>query len=246
MVIKKRACLTLYFQESGRKGEMKEFLLSIDCSSGWTSLGLAEGGVGVGEINLRTGRRQSELLPVMVDFFLESFSLNVSDISLFSVAVGPGSFTGIKVGIAFTQFLAWADGKKTVPLSSLEILAQDGAAVNGGLVLPLLWAGGGKIYAALYRFEEGITFPEQSLPEGVYTPEEIAVRIDSMENNKEVLWLSDRPEKIEVLFGSSVPSSLRRGTSRGIAASVLSWKRRASACEPQNLLPRYLRNPDIG
>ncbi len=224
---------------------MSEFLLSVDCSSGWTSLGLAEDGEGVGELNLRTGRRQSELLPVMVEFFLHTRSLKVSDISLFSVAVGPGSFTGIKVGVVFTQFLAWAEGKKVIPLSSLEILAQD-AAPSGEMVLPLLWAGGGKIYAALYRNKAGDNALDESFPEGAYTPEEVSGMVESWKGENMIQWVTDAPAKIEGLFGQRIPSTLRHGLSRGMSASRLAWSRRGDACSPKDLRARYFRNPGIG
>ena len=224
---------------------MSEFLLSVDCSSGWTSLGLTEDGEGVGELNLRTGRRQSELLPVMVDFFLHTRSLKVADISYFSVAVGPGSFTGIKVGVVFTQFLAWAEGKKVVPLSSLEILALDGVC-SGGLILPLLWAGGGKIYAALYRNKDGEIVLEESFPEGAYTPEQISEMVESCKDENVIQWVTDSPEKIKKLFGHRIPSTLRQGLPRGIAASSLAWRRRGAACSPKELKARYFRDPAIG
>lgn len=224
---------------------MSEFLLSIDCSSGWTSLGLAEDGAGVGELNLRTGRRQSELLPVMVDFFLHTRSLTVSDISFFSVAVGPGSFTGIKVGVVFTQFLAWAEAKKVIPLSSLQILALDSAG-SGELVLPILWAGGGKLYAALYRNHEGENVPEECLPEGAYTPDQISQMVESCTNRKGIQWVTDSPSKVQELFGSSFPPMVRQGLSRGMCASRLAWTRRSEACPPEDLKARYFREPAIG
>ena len=224
---------------------MSEFLLSVDCSSGWTSLGLVEDGEGVGELNLRTGRRQSELLPVMVDFFLHPRSLKVADISYFSVAVGPGSFTGIKVAVAFTQFLAWAEGKKVIPLSSLEILAGDGAC-SAELILPLFWAGGGKIYAALYRYKDGETVIEESFPEGAYTPEEVSRMIECWKGENVIQWVTDAPAKIKGLFGQKFPSVVQEGLPRGIAASRLAWRRRGEVCCPKNLQARYFRDPAIG
>lgn len=224
---------------------MSEFLLSVDCSSGWTSLGLAEDGRGVGELNLRTGRRQSELLPVMVDFFLHTRSLTVSDVSLFSVAVGPGSFTGIKVGVVFTQFLAWAEGKRVIPLSSLEILATDAPCAEE-MLLPLLWAGGGKIYAALYRKKDGEILPEESFPEGAYTPEEVLERIARRRDGRPIRGVTDEPERIKKLFGGSLPWTIVRGMPRGISACLLAWSRRENSCTPEDLKARYFRDPAIG
>ena len=100
---------------------MKEYALSVDCCSTWTTLGLAENGSVRGEINIDSGKNQSAVLPGLFQQLLESFFLKPEDISLFGVVTGPGSFTGIKVGISFVSFLAWAGGKKVVPLSSLEI-----------------------------------------------------------------------------------------------------------------------------
>lgn len=131
---------------------MSQHILSINCSNArWTTLGLLDGTAVSGEMNLELGKRQSSILPSLVDFFLGTFSLRVDDVDFFAVVTGPGSFTGLKVAVAFTQFLAWASGEKPIiPLSSLECLAYTILDRSKQPVCPLLWAGGGKVYSALF------------------------------------------------------------------------------------------------
>lgn len=221
-----------------------EPLLSIDCCTEWTSLGLLSGGRVLGEMNVAMGRRQSTMLPLLVQQFLEAFELTPQDISLFAVTHGPGSFTGIKVGIAFTQFLAWGLGKEVVPLSSLEAMAFAHIRREETAVV-LVKAGGGRVFSAAYREEAGDGLLTCVLPAKAYDPEELLGKLRTTDG-KILRFLSPSPEKVSPLFSGGEPLSIERGLPRGGDTVRLASLRKDCAVSPFEVRGEYLKEPSIG
>ena len=89
-------------------------------------------------------RLPSELMQLLADA-----GLTIGDVDLFAVAAGPGSFTGLRVGIAAVQGLAMATGKPVVPVSALEALARASADASV-LVAPWIDAQRGEVFASLF------------------------------------------------------------------------------------------------
>ncbi|MBP9027909.1 MAG: tRNA (adenosine(37)-N6)-threonylcarbamoyltransferase complex dimerization subunit type 1 TsaB [Aminivibrio sp.] len=228
---------------------MSQHILSINCSNArWTTLGLLDGTAVSGEMNLELGKRQSSILPSLVDFFLGTFSLRVDDVDFFAVVTGPGSFTGLKVAVAFTQFLAWASGEKPIiPLSSLECLAYTILDRSKQPVCPLLWAGGGKVYSALFIPGAAGEAPKEPVPPKAYDREELleALLVSGTEV-QDVLFLSDTPEKCGRLFSGSFPGPVETASPRGAADVLLAGLYKHRAIPPRAVTAQYFREPDIG
>jgi tRNA threonylcarbamoyladenosine biosynthesis protein TsaB len=95
------------------------------------------------------GVTYGERLPAELSAILEQAGARIEDIDLYAVAAGPGSFTGMRVGIATVQGLAMARGKRVVAVSALEALAR--AAANADRTIAT-WmdAQRGEVFAALY------------------------------------------------------------------------------------------------
>ena len=94
-------------------------------------------------------RTHGERLPAELMRVLDEASVRIDDVDLFAVAAGPGSFTGLRVGIATVQGLAMARGRRVVPVSTLEALAR--AAINPHRrIAPWMDAQRGQVFAALY------------------------------------------------------------------------------------------------
>ena len=93
------------------------------------------------------------LLPMAEDM-LKNAELRLSDVDLIAVAHGPGSFTGIRIGVATVKGLAWAAEKPCVGVSTLEAMAWHGLAV-GGYICPVMDARRSQVYNALFKIENG-------------------------------------------------------------------------------------------
>jgi tRNA threonylcarbamoyladenosine biosynthesis protein TsaB len=127
-------------------------LLILSVHTATASLGVAvvkDGQILVEKI-LQPGRQHLENLPDAIHQTLKVTNNKLRDFDGFGIAKGPGSFSGIRVGLSVIKGLALALNKKVIALSTLEILAWQ--AVNkGGLVVPLIDAGRGDIYTGVFE-----------------------------------------------------------------------------------------------
>ena len=127
-------------------------MLILSVHTATASLGVAvvkDGQILVEKI-LQPGRQHLENLPDAIHQTLKVTNNKLRDFDGFGIAKGPGSFSGIRVGLSVIKGLALALNKKVIALSTLEILAWQ--AVNKrGLVVPLIDAGRGDIYAGVFE-----------------------------------------------------------------------------------------------
>ena len=128
-------------------------VLGIDTSTKAVAAGLwSEDGL-VAEISGAAHSAHSEQLLVHILALLDSAGRRLDQLGGIGVVVGPGSFTGLRIGIATAQGLAESRGLLTVGLSSLEVLAQ-GAGYTADLVCPVIVARKGYVYCAVYEVSE--------------------------------------------------------------------------------------------
>lgn len=124
-------------------------VLGVDTSGLTLSVALARHGQPLGEISLSMGYRHSITFQPAVDQLLTACDLTLKEVDLFAVAAGPGSFTGIRIGLAAVKAMAYAANARTIGISSLRALARSSG--GDGLVAPLLDARGGRVFSSLYR-----------------------------------------------------------------------------------------------
>lgn len=136
-------------------------ILAIDTCSRSCSVAVTDSGHLAGEVTTLRRQTHSRHLMRMVDMTLEISGASIEDIDAFAVTRGPGSFTGLRIGISTVKGLALAAEKPVVGVSSLQALAWP-MAVSDGLVCALLDAGKGEVYCACYRFTNGQLSPQRA------------------------------------------------------------------------------------
>jgi tRNA threonylcarbamoyladenosine biosynthesis protein TsaB len=136
---------------------------------------LLEDDVLLGEANVESAATHSARLLRSVDFLLGAHGRDVKDVDAFAVAAGPGSFTGIRIGVGVVKSLALASGKPVAPVSTLLALAVKLAVDGPRLVCPLLDAKKEEIYAGL--FEARKTGLAEVIPQGTYGPDAFFARL---------------------------------------------------------------------
>lgn len=124
-------------------------ILSIDSTAKESSAALFRDGRLIGEINLNSGYTHSESLLPSVEFLLNSSKLSPSDVDVFAAAVGPGSFTGVRIGAATVKGLAFGRGSCCAAVSTLEALALNTSEL-GGISVPVMDARRGQVYTAVF------------------------------------------------------------------------------------------------
>ncbi len=131
-------------------------ILAIDTTATTATAAVAEykdGKLGTNAVmTVNTGLTHSESLLPIVDGVLSAYGKKVSDVELFAVSVGPGSFTGVRIGVSAIKGLAF-DGRPVAAVSTLEALAENVGA--DGIICPLMDARRGVFYNALFRRENG-------------------------------------------------------------------------------------------
>jgi tRNA threonylcarbamoyladenosine biosynthesis protein TsaB len=98
-------------------------ILAVDTSGEEGSVALVEGGRAQGEVRLRPPVGHSLTLLPAVEFLLRALGLGPLDVDGYAIALGPGSFTGVRVGLSTVQGLALASGRPCLGLSNLDLLA---------------------------------------------------------------------------------------------------------------------------
>jgi tRNA threonylcarbamoyladenosine biosynthesis protein TsaB len=129
-------------------------LLAIDTATQVASLALHDGGCVRAEMTWTpTDRHTVELMP-RIDAMLTQLGVSACELAAVAVSIGPGSFTGLRIGLAIAKGLALANDIPIVGISTLDILAYAQPAVRGLLVV-VLRAGRGKLAAMRYRRVRG-------------------------------------------------------------------------------------------
>ena len=151
-------------------------ILALDSTATAASVALCEDERLLGEYTIQNGNTHSETLLPMVESLLGFFGLTVGEIDLFAVSTGPGSFTGVRIGVATLKGLAFGQGKCCIGVSTLEALAEN-LAHTDGLVCPVMNARRKQVYTALFRAKDGKT--ERLLPDSAIAITELDALLEA-------------------------------------------------------------------
>jgi tRNA threonylcarbamoyladenosine biosynthesis protein TsaB len=163
-------------------------VLAVDTSSERGSVCVAVDGDVVGEIRLASSVQYSERLFRSVEFLFEYLPFKLSDIDLFAAARGPGSFTGLRVGLAAMDAFVMAHVKRGAGVATLEALAWK-TGIQDVLIASTIDARRGDIYGGLYRLRSGVA------------PADTLVEEQSPVVLKPAEWLSSLPRSPIVFCG---------------------------------------------
>lgn len=130
-------------------------LLALDTSSAHSSLAVLEEGEILLEYNVASADQLSATLIPGLEFTLKSIGLALEAIDLFAISIGPGQFTGIRIGIATLKGLLLGSSRPVVPVVSLAAIAAKFAEASRPVV-SLIDARRGEVYLAAYRFADGL------------------------------------------------------------------------------------------
>ncbi len=218
--------------------------LAIDTATKTAGVALLRDETILVEYFFNLDRNHSETVLPAVQEGLALAGFGIGAVDLFALTVGPGSFTGLRIGASTVKGLALTTGMPVVGVSTLEALAFN-AVDFPGLVCPMLDARKGEIYAALYRATDGGDF-NVILEEAATTPGEILGRIDG-----ETLFLGDGAAGHLELIRKRLGERARFASpgSQGVRASsaaLLGMRKyaRGERLDVVSFVPRYLRRSE--
>ena len=130
-------------------------ILAFETSAKAASVALMDNGKLLGENYQNTGMTHSQTLMVMAEDLLKTAGLTVKDVDAVAVAAGPGSFTGVRIGVAAAKGLAWGRQIPCYGVSTLESMARN-LGVWQGYVVPAMDARRSQVYTAIFHAEKGV------------------------------------------------------------------------------------------
>ena len=131
-------------------------LLSIDTSCKTAMAAVAREEEILASVTIQDHKTHSVKLLPAIEYILSAAGVVPADLDLIAVTNGPGSYTGLRIGVTTAKTFAYALGKSVIGINSLEALAASCAASPGMLVCPLMDARNARVYAAVYRNGEAL------------------------------------------------------------------------------------------
>jgi len=215
--------------------------LAIDTSTSSASAALLRHTDIVVEVFLNLATNHSATLLPVVEKICHISGVTIEEMDLFVCTLGPGSFTGIRIGMSTVKGFALATGKPVVGVSTLETLAWN-LAGSRILVCPMLDARKHQVYTALYKPDGNNTLEQQG--------EAMAVDINCFLQSldEEVIFLGDGANRYSDMIKERLPGKACFGVGlqnqiRASMAGILGVKkvRDGEPADPVSLMPRYLR-----
>jgi tRNA threonylcarbamoyladenosine biosynthesis protein TsaB len=218
-------------------------ILGIDTSTMMGAVGIVEDGLLIAELRTNIAVTHSERLMLHVDGLLKSAGLTLTDIDGFAVTVGPGSFTGLRIGLAAAKAMAYAAAKPLAGVPTLDVLA-DNLPYCKYQVAPVLDARKKMVYAAVYKQTD--TLRKTLMPATVITPDELA---DSIE--EPTVFLGEGAYVYRELLEGRLccqalfaPKAYGYPSGAAVAFRGLKELDAGGGSDPMALKPLYIRKPD--
>lgn len=218
-------------------------VLALDTSSIVATCAIMDDDRLIGEYILNHKRTHSQKIMPIVKEILESCELKPQDIDVYAASKGPGSFTGLRIGITTIKSLAHGTDKPVVGVSTLDALAFN-LPFSEGIVVPIMDARGERVYTGIYKWEMG-NFYVVEKPMAVDLKDIINIL---RERNERVIFNGDGTlvyrEKIEEALGERAifaPKSANMPRASSVAELALTMAKECKTETYLQLTPEYLR-----
>ena len=219
-------------------------ILGIESSAVSAGCAAVKDGKLLSETYLNTGLTHSQTLLTLTQSCLSNAGLTLDEVDAFAVCRGPGSFTGIRIGVSLVKGLCFSQNKPVYGVSTLEALAWS-AAIGGYLICPVMDARCMQVYSALFRkSEDGLERLEEDLPRKLDELAELLSHYDAP-----VLFVGDGAALASGYFEKSgglrfevFPEIFRFQHAAGVAfAAMMRYNKGDMGENAQDLQPSYLR-----
>jgi tRNA threonylcarbamoyladenosine biosynthesis protein TsaB len=160
-------------------------ILSVDSSGKAASVALIQDGIPVASASQDIGLTHSRTLLPMIDSMLRNSEVSAGDISAYAVTSGPGSFTGLRIGISTVKGMAFTKDQPCVAVSTLEAAAASVFPLNGTIAVLFNAHFAGKAYFALFDRQTGAL--QRRCSDSVQSPEQIVSKLADLQGPAVVL-----------------------------------------------------------
>ena len=221
-------------------------ILAVDTSTAVCGVAVCHDGKIVSEYILNDGNTHSHKLVPMIDEVMRGLSLKAEDFDAFAGVTGPGSFTGLRIGIVTVKAMALAAGKPVIGITSLDSLAFGNSGIDQ-YICPMIDARNNQVYTAVYEGRENGDVPKR-LTEYMAVPiEELSLMLQKDFIGKNIIICGDASEKYFKYFSDDneqIKISVQgRRDACPASAAVISEKmlEAGNYMNADELIPYYLR-----
>lgn len=219
-------------------------ILAFETSSHVASVAVLADDMLLGEFTINHPKTHSQKLMPMLEMLLEALELNIKDFDYLAVSKGPGSFTGVRIGVSTVKGLAQPHKIPVVAVSSLEALGYPFVGFEG-LICPIMDARKNEVYTALYRWSGGVLTAE--VPDHAIAPD---LWLESLKNRSEsILLVGDGLPKYGALYQEALgerltlaPAAFNRQRASSVAQAAT--LRTAEAVSYDVVPTEYLRKSE--
>jgi tRNA threonylcarbamoyladenosine biosynthesis protein TsaB len=216
-------------------------VLGIETSGEVAGVAVVDGQGVLAEMAFRHRMDLSRFLPLRIEEITALAGLEVPDLEGVAVCLGPGSFTGLRIGVTGAKTLAYSLGIPVAGVGALEALAAERPVPRQALVCAAIPAAPGQVFAALYQWQDG---PEARAEEMLIQTDDLVVMLTR--SSLEVVLAGPPGPHREVLAEALGPRLAARGAAgspRAATVALLGRERLlAGSSDPvHSLAPRYLR-----
>ncbi len=216
-------------------------ILALDSTATVGSVALLKNGTTLSQYTVNAGNTHSVTLLPMIEHMLKMTGVELSDIDLFAASVGPGSFTGVRIGCAAIKGLAFGRDIPCVGVSTLEALANN-LRGSGGIICPAMNARRGQVYTAIFEdTKEGI---KRLTPDMAIAVTELAEMLSTYEG--EIRFCGDGYSLVSHLSDCETAEPMRLQSAASVATVAEALYNAAedkSVFTASALNPTYLRKP---
>ena len=211
-------------------------ILAVDTSSEICSVAILEDNKVIVENSLNDGKTHSENLMTIMENTLEENKIKLSDIDLIACSVGPGSFTGIRIGVSSIKAIAEVLDVPVASVTSLETLAQN-VEVKGATIVSLIDAKNDQVYAGI--FDDNYNKKEEYIADSIYN---VIERLKEYEN---IILVGNGAIKYKGLLEESVQNISFSDSNLQSASNVgkIGYKKHKEKdlASADTIMPMYLR-----
>jgi len=223
-------------------------ILAIETSTMLGGIALMDEFMLIAESRLNVKSTHSERLMTEIEHCLKQSGVKISDIDVFAVATGPGSFTGLRIGLSTVKGFSYATGRPIVSVPTLEALAWN-FPYSAHPVCTMLDARKKEVYAALFKWEEGNFI--RLINETSAKPEEFACDALRITHDDKFIFAGEgaalyRDKIIEVMGEKAIFASPEKTVPSPANVAVLGLKKAKAGefSEPVSLTPIYIRKSE--
>lgn len=218
-------------------------ILAIDTSGQNCSVAIIDEEKVICDFNLSIGTTHSETLLPMIDEVCKTSKIDLSEVDVLACGIGPGSFTGLRIGIATIKGFALAQNKNVIGVPTLDALAYNIANFDG-LICSVLDARNNNVYAGIYKYEN-----EKVILQDDYITENLDTLIDILKSkNEKVMFVGDGAVSFKEKFREALnekalfaPLHLNNQLSSSVAKAALDRALVNDFDNADTLNPMYLK-----